>query len=179
MLENWTFWKIALDFPGGDALNSVAYELYDLLDLLRSIGSVYVDCTEALLTCDSLTPSLLIQIHTANMVSSEYETKLLLILVSLKTKYNKYFTLLQFVDGDKVTEIWNTLYLLNSWRGTRWRHMGHGIWDFCSVLLLHKPYRRAYHSCWFPVNDHSSWDLARAHLCYLLKKSHGEWENLV
>jgi len=73
-----------------------------------------VDCTEALLTCDSLTPSLLIQIHTANMVSSEYETKLLLILVSLKTKYNKYFTLLQFVDGDKVTEIWNTLYLLNS-----------------------------------------------------------------
>lgn len=84
------------------------------MDLLRSIGSVYVDGTETLLTCDSLTPSLLIHIHTANMFRSEYETNLLLLLVSLKTKYNKYFTLLQSVDGGKVTEVWNTLYLLNA-----------------------------------------------------------------
>lgn len=58
--------------------------------MLRSMGSVYVDRTEALLTYDNPTPSLLIQIHTAKMFSSEYETIFLLILLSLKTKYNKY-----------------------------------------------------------------------------------------
>lgn len=122
--------SISTDFTGGDVLNSVAYELYDLLDLLRNIGKVAVDCTEALLMCDSLIPSQLIHIHTVNMFRNEYETNLLLILVSLKTKYNKYCIILQSIDGERVTEIWNAAncyFLLNAQCGVRWGHMGHEI----------------------------------------------------
>lgn len=98
--------SISINFTGDGVLNSVAYELYDLLDLLRSIGNVYVDSSEALLMCDSLTPSWPIHIHTINIYRNEYETNLLLILLSLKTKYNRYFILLKSVDGENVTEIW-------------------------------------------------------------------------
>lgn len=44
--------SISVGFAGGFALNSVAYEHYDLLALLKSIRSVNVDGPEALLKCD-------------------------------------------------------------------------------------------------------------------------------
>lgn len=76
-----------------------------------------MECTEALLECDSLTPSLPFCIHIVNIFRNKCETNLLLILVSLKTNYNKCFILLQFVDEEKVAGIWNatssvTFYLL-------------------------------------------------------------------
>lgn len=52
--------SISTDFTGAEALNSVAHELYDLLDLPKSIRSLHADGTEALLKCDGLTPPLLI-----------------------------------------------------------------------------------------------------------------------
>ena len=99
--------SISVGFAGADALNSVAYERYDLFALLKSIRSVNVDGPEALLKCDSLAPSLLTLIHTVNIFRNECKTDLLLILVSLKTKYNKCFILLQFVAEEIVAGIQN------------------------------------------------------------------------
>lgn len=142
--------SISVGFAGADALNSVAYEHYDLLALLKSIRSVNVDGPEALLKCDSLVPSLLTLIHTVNIFRNECKTDLLLILVSLKTKCNKCFILLQFVAEENEAGIQNaassvTFHLLHLQCEIRWGHMGHGIGYFCSVL--HKPQSKVYHSC--------------------------------
>lgn len=80
--------------------------------LLKNIRCVNVDSTEALLKCDSLTPSLLIHIHTVNIFRNECKTNLLLILVSLKTKNNKCFIFLQFVAWEKVAEYRMLLVML-------------------------------------------------------------------
>lgn len=97
--------SISVGFAGADALNSVAYEHYDLFALLKSIRSVNVDSPEALLKGDSLAPSLLTLIHTVNIFRNECKTDLLLILVSLKTKYNKCFIFLQFVAEENMAGI--------------------------------------------------------------------------
>ena len=97
--------SISVGFAGADALNSVAYEHYDLFALLKSIRSVNVDGPEALLKGDSLAPSLLTLIHTVNIFRNECKTDLLLILVSLKTKYNKCFIFLQFVAEENMAGI--------------------------------------------------------------------------
>lgn len=60
---------------------------------------MWIAQTAGQLQCGSLTPSLLIHIHTVNIFRNECKTNLLLILVPLKSKYNKCRIFLQFVDG--------------------------------------------------------------------------------
>lgn len=127
-------------------------------------------------------PSLLTLIHTVNIFRNECKTDLLLILVSLKTKCNKCFILLQFVAEENVAGIQNaassvTFHLLHLWCEIRWGHMGHGIGYFCSVL--HKPQIKVYHSCWLPVSDHSSYNWLESYLCLVFwKKCLGSGEAL-
>lgn len=88
------------------------------LALLRSTASVGVDSKEALLQCDHLTPSPPSHSHAVNTFRNECRTNLLSNLISLETKYNKCFILLEFVDGGKVAGMWNAagsvhLHLLN------------------------------------------------------------------
>lgn len=175
-LENQTFWKYRSSSYWDDAVTSVAHELYDFLCLHRSIGSVDVVCTEALLSCGSLTPSLPVCIHTGNVFRNKSDTNLLLILVLLKRKHNKCFIPLQFVDGGQKKR-WLEygmqlvlLYLLHMWCGLGSGH--NATWNpyissvFC---LLHKPYKKAYYSCWFPIDNHCFWDWLKS-ISVLLRK---------
>lgn len=64
-------------------------------------------CIEARFEGDSVTPPLLVHIHTGNSLGMNVKQICQLILVPLKTKYNKCFLLLQLVDEEKVAGIGN------------------------------------------------------------------------